>query len=143
MKSMTWNDYKAQVKQDAINAIEELIGYRDGKFFVEPSQDVIDQYDRTIDVDELVCLLQDEDSVTGNGSGSYTMNALEAEKNLACVIWSDEFREMVETCGLSLADMLENGPETLDVMVRCWVLGEVALEVAEAIAERHGLEVIN
>lgn len=143
MKNMTWSDYKTQVKQDAIDAIEELIGYRDGKFFAEPSQDVIDQNDRTIDVTELVDFLWDEDAVTGNGSGSYTMNRSAAEENIAGVIWSDEFRDMAEEWGLSVADFLKKGPEAVDVTIRCWVLGRVAYEVADTIADRHGLVIID
>lgn len=37
---------------------------------------------KTVDPDSLNDLLYDEDSVTGNGSGSYTFNTVQAEQNL-------------------------------------------------------------
>ena len=66
-----------------------------------------------------------EDSVTGNGSGSYTFNAAQAEQNLAgnlglladCLT---EFGHDVE--------ILRN-PEACDVLIRCFLLGEALQNV--------------
>lgn len=74
---------------------------------------------KTVDPDSLNDLLYDEDSVTGNGSGSYTFNMLQAEQNLvgnwdllrACTRYDPDF------------DLLKEGPEAADVIIRCVGLG--------------------
>lgn len=63
--------------------------------------------------------LFDEDSITGNASGSYTFNTWKAEENLAHNL--DLLNEACETFGCT--PKLEN-PEWCDVTIRCYLLGE-------------------
>ena len=76
----------------------------------------------SIDVDKLNDDLWIEDSVTGNGSGSYTMNALEAEQNLVgnynllCEALTD-FDEENKT-------VIDFVPEDADVTIRCYLLSQ-------------------
>lgn len=66
------------------------------------------------------------DSVTGNGSGSYTFNAYEAEENL-CHNW-DLLEEACNEFGC-LDEAISKGPEYCDVTIRCYLLGQ-AIEAA-------------
>ena len=69
------------------------------------------------------------DSVTGNGSGSYTFNTWKAEENL-CHNW-DLLAEALDELG-SKTDILKQGAEALDVTIRCYLLGQA---IAEALDE--------
>lgn len=61
------------------------------------------------------------DSVTGNGSGSYTFNTWEAEEYLCHNI--DLLQEARAEFG-DERDPLEQGAEALDVTIRCYLLGQ-------------------
>ena len=79
------------------------------------------------DFDELGEKLHDEmwtdDSVTGNGSGSYTCNSWQAEENLCHNL--DLILEVArEFGGLDITD-----PEGCDVSIRCYYLDECISEV--------------
>lgn len=67
-----------------------------------------------------------EDSVTGNGSGSYTFNAWEAEENLCHNM--DLLEEALSEFGWGI-DYLSRGAEACDVTIRCYLLGEVLTQV--------------
>lgn len=80
------------------------------------------------DRDELSDKLNDElwlyDSVTGNGSGSYTFSRAKAEE---CVRGNNDLiREMVEEFGIDRADMadrfMDGDWEWFDVSIRCYLL---------------------
>lgn len=67
------------------------------------------------------------DSVTGNGSGSYTFNAYEAEE-LICHnfdLWEEACEELGQTA------VPFKGAETADVTIRCYLLGEILSEVLD------------
>ena len=64
--------------------------------------------------------------VTGNGSGSYTFSAYEAEENL-CHNW-DLLEEACNEFGC-LEEAISQGPEASDVTIRCYLLGQ-AIEAA-------------
>lgn len=71
------------------------------------------------------------DAVTGNGSGSYTCNAYEAEENL-CHNW-DLLEDACNEFGC-IEEAISKGPEYCDVTIRCYLLGqaiEAALEEIE------------
>lgn len=65
--------------------------------------------------DDLFC----NDSVTGNGSGSYTFNAWKAEENLCHNM--DLLREAFNELGEPSWDVLDS-PESCDVTIRCYLL---------------------
>lgn len=60
------------------------------------------------------------DSVTGNGSGSYTFNAWEAEENVCHNL--DLLGEALEEFGSDM-DIMKSGAEACDVTIRCYLLG--------------------
>ena len=69
------------------------------------------------------------DSVTGNASGSCTFSSWKAEE---CLLHnSDLLREALECFGYGARIDLEKGAEHYDVIVRCFVLGEVLDEAIE------------
>lgn len=81
------------------------------------------------DRDELEEKLNDElwtvDSVTGNGSGSYTFSREEAKRNVSCNV--DLVREMAEEFCVEKRDLaqhfLDEDWEWFDVSIRCYLLG--------------------
>lgn len=96
------------------------------------SEDVAERYDELYD-DAFV-----SDSVTGNGSGSYTFSTWKAEECL-CHNW-DLMEEMVDEFGLPSKDRLFSA-ETWDVSIRCYILGLVAGDVvAEVVKEMEEKE---
>lgn len=118
-------DYREAVKNDVIDYIKnEAELDRD---------DLI--YNREWLEEKLYEDLWTNDSVTGNGSGSYTFNTYEAEENLLhnwdlLVECANEFG-----CEPVISDGYENGPEFWDVSIRCYLLGEAisaALDEIEA-----------
>ena len=80
------------------------------------------------DRDELEEKLNDElwtvDSVTGNGSGSYTFSREEAKRNVSCNV--DLVREMAEEFCVEKRDLaqhfLDEDWEWFDVSIRCYLL---------------------
>lgn len=86
-------------------------------------------------IDELADWIQetawDDDSVTGNASGSYTFSTSEAKKNVLDNL--DLLKEMAEAFGETekIGEHFLNGDwEYFDVSIRCYLLGEVAWTVA-------------
>ncbi|MCC4421086.1 hypothetical protein [Limosilactobacillus reuteri] len=73
-----------------------------------------------VNITDLTDILYTEDSVTGNGSGSYTFNRLQAERYLvgnwdllvACRDFDKTFNPLLE------------GPEEADVAIRCHILSD-------------------
>ena len=88
------------------------------------------------DRDELETYLYDtlwiEDSVTGNGSGSYTFNRYEAEENLAHNL--DLYVEACEYFGDDPARLLDD-PEAMDVTIRCYLLDEAISDVLDEMSD--------
>lgn len=105
-------DYQQAVTDDVVDYLEENL-------LDDPKS--LDEINN-IDTDQLNDDLWIEDSVTGNGSGSYTMNTLEAERNLvgnynllceALTEFGDENRAIIDF-----------GPEAADVTIRCYLLSQ-------------------
>ena len=74
-------------------------------------------------------LLVDDDSVTGNASGSYTFSTWKAEENICHN--GDLIEEMVQCYGYSFGQLANIGPEGIDVSLRCYVLPEAIRRVLE------------
>ena len=115
----------------AYNYLEELKS--DVKNYInEVASDYMDCEDMDELRDELYDNLWDEDSVTGNGSGSYTCNSEKAKEYV-----SDNMNLMVEAYKdfdsiESLVDDLEALDfETIDVTIRCYLLSQALDEVLE------------
>ena len=110
-------------------------------YLKEETQDVVDylldNYDvkaiEDFDQDDLADLQDDlfnEDSVTGNASGSYTFNESEAEEHL---LYNRELLvEALKEFAVPPYELLYNyidDPEAEDVTVRCYLLSQ-AIEAA-------------
>lgn len=123
---MNYKDYRKQVLNDAIAAIDEQFdfGYWDG----DTEWDVV--YDN----------LFVDDGVTGNGSGSYFFNAAKAREAVADAIWDEKILDALFEIGVDgdqIAQYLrDNDTESLDVCIRCAMLGEVYSEIEEHFSDR-------
>ncbi|WP_242362070.1 hypothetical protein [Limosilactobacillus antri] len=90
------------------------------------TQDVYDWLDDNtfgtsgLNKEELHDKLFIEDSVTGNGSGSYTFDTIEAERNL--VGNYDLLKEALRDFGYDDDYLLKKGPESADVLIRVYLL---------------------
>lgn len=76
--------------------------------------------------DDLYDTLFNEDSVTGNMSGSYTFNTWEAEQNLC-----HNMALLKEACDMFGSDYKLDNPEACDVTIRCYILGQALEEIKE------------
>lgn len=71
-----------------------------------------------------------KDSITGNGSGSYTFNAVKAEENLAGNL--DLLADALEAYGeTSEAFDYLRSPENADVTIRCYLLSQAVDDAVE------------
>ena len=107
----TYN-YEEAVLEDVKEAILERLRYGDYVEFddLEDAQDAIQES------------LWTDDSVTGNGSGSYTFNTFMAE--LYLVNNGDLYDEALEEFG----GKYDSGPEARDITIRCHLLGNAISE---------------
>ena len=74
------------------------------------------------------------DSVTGNGSGSYTVNTWQAEENLCHNL--DLLGEALEEFGGEM-DVLKDGVEACDVTIRCYLLGQAIQAAFDEVEEEE------
>ena len=116
---MAYN-YLEELKSDVKNYIKEV------------ASDYMDCEDMDELRDELYDNLWDEDSVTGNGSGSYTFNREKAKEyvsdNMDLMVEAYKDLDSIE----SLVDDLEALDfETIDVTIRCYLLSQALDEVLE------------
>ena len=73
-----------------------------------------------------------EDSVTGNGSGSYTCNRYEAIEYISDN-W-DLLIDVLDEFGCDAEEFIRN-PEAADVSIRCYLLGQAISEVLDEYEE--------
>lgn len=109
---MDWDDYMTAVKAGALEAVEEYGGD-------------FEEWESVYDA------LFVDDSVTGNGSGSYTFSRAEAAENVAGIIWDEDFAKRCRDYGWNGVPT-EEGPEAVDVIARCIALSELSGELCEA-----------
>ena len=69
------------------------------------------------------------DSVTGNGSGSYTFSTYEAEENICHNL--DLLEEALDEFGSDHGYLIDNGAEAADVTIRCYLLGGAISEALD------------
>ena len=106
---MTYQDYIEEVVRDACEAIDN------------------GEYDHISDPEDLTDAMWCDDSITGNGSGSYTFNAYRAQQNVSDLIWDDRFLDELSDMDIDLGSLLGDGAEAVDVTARCIALtGEAA-----------------
>ena len=111
----------------------------DAKEYIEENYTAEEIADMLLDRYNWECTLCDDmwtaDSVTGNGSGSYTFSTYQAEEYICHNL--DLLAEAVEEFG-GVVDVLKNGAEACDVTIRCHLLSQAiaaALDEIEAETE--------
>lgn len=120
-------DYYEAVKEDVKNYLKENFSNDELK------EHLLDNQEREDFESRLQDILWTEDSVTGNGSGSYTFNSYEAEENL-CHNWN-LLTETLDSYDEPYSSVLEKGPEWCDVSIRCYLLGQAISEVLDELTE--------
>ena len=115
---MTYYQYLLNETEDVINYLEEHYSRKSLSAKIKENRDAF--------CDNLEDKLYTEDSVTGNGSGSYTFDQIKAEQNLVSN-W-DLLKEAITELGPDF-DPLAAGPEACDVLIRCYLLPE-AIDLA-------------
>lgn len=117
-------DYYKNVREDIKQRLNEWLDF-----------DRINDYS---DIDEVINAVYDDffnsDSITGNGSGSYTFNSWAAEENLCHNM--DLLKEALDELGGELNDYIDSA-EACDVTIRCYVLGQLVGEVVKEFVEEH------
>lgn len=111
-------DYREAVYEDVKQYIEENITLSDYDNLEEAYEKIYDDMWIT-------------DSVTGNGSGSYTFNTWQAEENLCHNL--DLLNEALTEFCCNSSYLAERGAEVCDVTIRCYLLGEVLQTVLKEI----------
>lgn len=111
-------DYREAVYEDVKQYIEENITLSDYDNLEEAYEEIYDD-------------MWTADSVTGNGSGSYTFNAWQAEENLCHNL--DLLGEALTEFCCDSSYLTEHGAEACDVTIRCYLLGEVLQTILEEI----------
>lgn len=74
-----------------------------------------------------------DDGVTGNASGSYYCNAWEAEEALCHNF--DLLAEACEEFGQDIGEAVEQGAESCDVIIRCYLLGQAISAAIDELEE--------
>ena len=110
-------DYKAAVKEDAIQAINVMVEYGDLPHEL-PEGESVEDFIRD--------MLSEDDNVTGVMSGSYTLNQYEAERNI-CHNW--ELVQLAIEEGFDITAQMY--PEMIDAQLRLFVLPQVIDEAIE------------
>ena len=124
-------DYLSAVKEDVkswINDNDEWkADYADknGKWLRDDNRDDIEE--------DLNDRLFTEDSVTGNGSGSYTFSTWQAEENICHNL--DLLGEALTEFCCEPNYITEKGAEACDVTIRCYLLGQAISEVLDEMLE--------
>lgn len=115
-------DYFEHVKADVLDWLEE-------------NSDLVSTWgdDRDGLEERLNDILWNEDSVTGNGSGSYTFSSWKAEEYLA-QNWA-LLSEALEDFGMMDKNPIERGAEWCDVTIRCYLLGQALHEALDEYLE--------
>lgn len=95
--------------------------------------------DRDSFVEELDDILWAEDSVTGNGSGSYTFSTYKAEEYLCHNL--DLLVEAVENFGGDMMETIKRGAENCDVTIRCNLLAQAISDVVDNLCDQYADEI--
>lgn len=118
-------DYYANVKDDVLSYINDEI--RPGEYW---DRDELESYLN----DELFC----DDSVTGNGCGSYTRNRSQAKEYV--LDNTDLLKESIEEFDGKdkLIDwFFDDDYESMDVTIRCYVLGSCINDALDEIDRKY------
>ena len=106
--------------KDRYNYLEEMT--EDVKNYITEEVNFSEYADREDLEEKLYDALWVEDSVTGNASGSYWFNSWKAEEALVHNL--DLLGEALDEFGCEDARRYLDSPETADVTIRCYLLGQ-------------------
>lgn len=121
-------NYENEVRNDVINYGNEWLSYNNETVTENNIDDIRDR---------LYEAMWTSDSVTGNGSGSYTFNRWIAEENLCHNI--DLFLEAAKEFSSDIASLMEEGAEAMDVTIRCYLFSQFLDEfLDEKLNETNG-----
>ena len=113
-------DYREAMREDVAAALDEMS---------EELAAIEDEDERR---EYAYDTLWTDDSVTGNGSGSYYCNTYKAESALCHNLdLLDEALAEFGYEGDALSKLLKQGAEAADVTIRCYLLSEILAEVLE------------
>lgn len=115
-------DYEQAVKDDILEYVKDNIDFKD-----YDSWDDLEEYLN----DELI----NEDSITGNSSGSYTFSTYQAEEYLCHNL--DLLSEVLEEFGEDGNVLLSKGAEYCDVAIRCHLYPQCLSEVLSKIEDEY------
>lgn len=118
-------DYREAMREDVKQYIEDEINLKDWIGNREDLEEKLSEELWTVD------------SVTGNGSGSYTFSTWEAEENICHNL--DLLEEACNEFGGDLGETLAKGAEACDVTIRCYLLGEIISEVLDEMEKQRRL----
>lgn len=113
-------DYLEAVTSDVLEYIKEEIDFSEYETLEDLEQFLNDE-------------LWTADSVTGNGSGSYTFNTWAAEENLCHNL--DLLGEALDEFGSGADYLKNNGAEACDVTIRCYLLGQAIAAALEEVED--------
>lgn len=124
-------NYLEEVKKDVMRYIEENVNL----------EEYAGERDRL--EEELNDSLWIEDSVTGNGSGSYTFNNSRAKEYVLADMdtVTEALREFCTEAKTIAEKFLSEDWEYFDVTARCYVLGSAIYEVLEELENEGAFEV--
>ena len=120
-------NYRQAMRDDVMEYIKDNYTSEELKEHLSTKQweqDFLEQLDNEM----WVC-----DSVTGNGSGSYTFSTYQAEENLCHNL--DLLKEALEGFEGDYAKALEEGAEYCDVTIRCYLLHTTIWECLDIIKD--------
>ena len=115
-------NYREVMKNDVLEAIKEYMEYENVSV-------------EDLDIDTLSEYLWANDSVTGNGGGSYTMNSAKAKEY---VHGNEDLQvEVIKEFGLDRYDIAKHlhDYEYWDVSIRCYLLDEVLQDALEELQQ--------
>ena len=79
-----------------------------------------------------------DDSVTGNGSGSYTFSTWKAEENLCHNM--DELEDACDEFGSDIGEAVKQVAEYCDVTIRCYLLGQAISAALDELEEEGKIQ---
>lgn len=116
---MTLHDYKEQIKNDIL---ENAKYYKDS----------------ISDLEELSEQMWTDDSITGNGSGTYFDSEDKAREAIGPLIWSNDLLDIFKEYGYDRVPM-EKGARFIDTSIRCFLLNECIYELEPELKKILGL----
>ena len=132
-------DIKASYNAEPYDYMESMV--EDIKEWIEDNIDVVDFDDRDALEEQLNDDLWADDSVTGNGSGSYTFNREKAKNYVIDNI--DLVGEMIQEFGIDAKTIgekfIEQDWEYFDVSIRCYLLGQAIGEALDQLDLEFGV----